>query len=292
MDNPTKYILSLKEKEEYDCNDFADTLTQKDKEIDWMKVYANYAELDTPLANFIKGYLHQYSKIGEKDIDKTVEHYERAIGQGDFLALNQLADLYYSIGEKDKSIPLWEAAADKGSTHAMNCLGNLYSRDNNETDAFIWYDKGIKLGSIKCLFNKSIIYWKREDYDNALPLLEYAVELRHPKAHLYLGELYSKGISVDFNQLKANKLFVTALNLGLQQGREMLEEMYRITDDGHFGADAVIHYENKLQSLFEENERLKQELKEKNTILYELSALPDAPAYFEAKKRFDEAASK
>ncbi len=155
----------------------------------------------------------------------------------------------------------FKLAAEKGNSNAMNSLGYMYHNgegmDPNEAEALNWYRKAVFKGNTNAMIALGIIYlnndlyleaensfklaaekkypdgyemlgyfyYSREQYADALPWLNKAVEKDMPMATFYLAEAYEEGNGLPENIEKAKELYKKAVKLGYKDAAKKLSNL-------------------------------------------------------------------
>ncbi len=121
------------------------------------------------------------------DVEKL---YYYTITQTDALSYNNLGCMYHNglYIEKNfnKAIEYYTKAIELGNINAINLLGNLYYSINEDDKALEYYTKGVDLGNSKSMINLSTLYksivkqhFKYEKYEEALIILIKLQKLKH-----------------------------------------------------------------------------------------------------------------
>lgn len=217
---------------------------------------------------FQKGEFHMAQPIGaiyrsgignvEKNIEKSVEWFNKGAKCKDTFCMNEMAGIYLSndsIYNKWhnplKGIEMYERSAKLGSGNAYLSLGNLYysgdevSKDDNK--AFKYYEKAARLHSPSGKNNLGSFYYDGigcdKDVNKAMCLYTEAAELGSGRAcyNLYknfYGLLDNDLIDIDLN--KSKEYLLKAVEL---------EDIYAIIEIGnHYYSGSEIFEENKYQA--------------------------------------------
>lgn len=174
-----------------------------------------------------------FNGIGvEKDYEKAVESWEKAVELGNIQAHNSLAICYmhaYGV-DRDyyKAFKLNEVAAEAGVANAQCNLGFLYSKgagvyqsdtqamywyekaakqghsdaqcnlglcylEKKSTEALYWFDKSIEQGNVNAFYCKGLYHYEFFEYQQAGLWFEKAARRGHEKALERLRDLCSRG---------------------------------------------------------------------------------------------------
>ena len=84
----------------------------------------------------------------EKDLDKAVKWYEKAVSLGNEESIMDLASLFANeLGDADKAINYYKQAAEKGNVTALLRIGKIYENKHSIDSAIFWYRKGATLNN-------------------------------------------------------------------------------------------------------------------------------------------------
>jgi TPR repeat protein len=78
----------------------------------------------------------------------------------------------------------------------------------------------------KIIMDQAITLWNQKQYHEALPLIQQAYELGHPRAAAYLAEAYFKGWGVTRDSVKARQLLAKSSAQGVGAATYNLGTMY------------------------------------------------------------------
>lgn len=217
---------------------------------------------------FQKGEFHLARVIGtiyrgglgnvEKDIDKSVEWFNKGAKCKVKSCMNEMASIYLSTDsiynkwhDPLKGIDMYERSAKLGSAEAYLSLGNLYyggdevSKDDNK--AFKYYEKAARLNSPDGKNNLGAFYYDgigcNKDISKAMSLYTEAAEMGSGGAcyNLYKNFYgYANNNLIDIDLDKSKKYLLKAVDLG---------DIYAIIEIGnHYYSGSEIFEENKDQA--------------------------------------------
>lgn len=192
------------------------------------------AELEAEAEEWYTQGYYFFNGIGvEKDYEKAVEFWEKAVELGNIEAHNSLAICYmYAYGvDRDyaKAFKLNEVAAKAGVANAQCNLGFLYSKgagvyqsdtqamywyekaarqghsdaqcnlglcylEKKSTEALYWFDKSIEQGNVNAFYCKGLYHYEFFEYQQAGLWFEKAARRGHEKALERLRDLCSRGL--------------------------------------------------------------------------------------------------
>ena len=144
-----------------------------------------------------------FNGIGvDKDYEKAVEFWKKAVSLGNVQAHNSLAICYLQgFGvekDYDKVFNLSKVAAEKGIANAQCNLGNCYYNGigvyRNKNEGVKWFEKAAEQGHSVALLNLGSYYESVFYYDKAIEMYEKAVELGETRAYEKLKELSNRGL--------------------------------------------------------------------------------------------------
>lgn len=209
-----------------------------------MKI-GNEKEMQKPVENKItykvpKDTLN-YIELGEmyfkgegvqKDQEKAIRLFEKALQLGNKNSLNNLGNLFLLDKPNiEKAKYYFQIGTFMENPESYHCLGELYlyhlkdfksARQNFTKAAKFGYSKSInKLGE---MFLKGIGTEKNKEY--AMEHFKNAAELNNDSSLNYLGEIYIGGVRVYQNYEKAKEYFLQAIELGNSDAMNNLGEIY------------------------------------------------------------------
>jgi len=158
----------------------------------------------------------------KNDFYKAVEYYTAGYLLDHPSATNNLARLYeVGLGvEKntDKAIELYKRAIELNNTHAMVNLSSIYINNKEYKQAIELCNKAIELKDANAMNNLGIYYFKgygvERDYKMAKKLYERAIKYNNTSAMINLATLYEEGLGVNKDPQKVITLYKQAVSLG------------------------------------------------------------------------------
>ena len=146
-----------------------------------------------------------------------------------------IADGYFNNKEYDKAIEWYRKAVDMGSPNAQNKLGVMYDDgkgvEEDEIEATKWYRKAAEQGYKWGHYNLGLQYQYGEgvdkDYYEAYKWFRKAADQDLAEAQNTLGIFYDSGYGVDEDDVEAAKWFRKAAEQGYDWGQINLGHMYR-----------------------------------------------------------------
>ena len=187
-----------------------------------------------------------------------------------------------------KAIELYEKAIELGNSWAMNNLGVMYDKgegvEQDYQKAKELYEKAIKLGNSQAMNNLGIMYDKgngvNQDYQKAIELYKKAAELDNDWGTHNLANMYRLGNGVNLDHQKAIELYEKAIILG---NKTSLTHYKQIYDEDKFIKNAIqLGKEN--ESIKEENEKLRARMMDLET---SMTYAPGSIEYQKAMERFE-----
>lgn len=105
----------------------------------------------------------------DRQINKAIKLYQKAIALGDVDAQRELGDFYFHLEEFEDAQNCYREAAKSGNIEAMINLGMMLSyMPNCSPEAHYWLNKAANSGNAEALRVLGAFYEEREDYHNAL----------------------------------------------------------------------------------------------------------------------------
>lgn len=207
---------------------------------EWLEKAAelNYPEAQNNLAG---AYL--YGRGTEKNVDKAIFWYEKAAAQGLSAAQFNLGRMYFSgkdiPKDEKKAYQMFTSAANSGHAGAANYLGVMYSRgigvSADKKQAFDWYQKAADQNNSNAQFNLAEMLRRGDgvavDFAAALRLYEQAAE-DDPDALVEMGRMYSQGLGVEKDLLKAGEFYAMAADQKVESAKSYLDEQIAICMKG------------------------------------------------------------
>jgi len=141
----------------------------------------------------------------QKDYENARRYYLLASEQGEYLAMYNLACMYYFGDgvERDEAAAFswYQKAGQHGDPEALNRVGVMLENgigvEKNPAEAFAAYRKSAELGSLSGLANTGFAYLEgkgvQTDWEAGLRYLELASERGNGIASLALGDSYRNG---------------------------------------------------------------------------------------------------
>jgi len=145
---------------------------QYTKAIDTLKLCQEFAPCSALLAN-----MYADEKGVEKNSEKTIFFYKKAIAKGDKRSLHNLAVYYHKLGDKKNAIHYYKASANEGYRESLYNLGRLYEADNNMTGALYYYREASDYAVPQGDYELALYYYKRKEYDKTKFYFEKAAKL-------------------------------------------------------------------------------------------------------------------
>lgn len=148
----------------------------------------------------------------------------------DSAALKDAATLGYPEAEQ-----AYQVLIEKGSILSMVNLGNRYEfrlKEDGGPDlarAEYWYRRSVDAGSAVATLPAGSFYLRREKYTEARQIFEIGAERGYAPAMVRLVALYGKGLGVERDDAKADKILLDAANLGNLWAKLALAERYMMT---------------------------------------------------------------
>lgn len=187
------------------------------------------SESDNPNTNYALGIL--YYQGDNKDFDKAIMHFEKAVKLGSKEAKAKLAEcyFYYNCEDEetkkdyfDKAVKLCEEGdADVSSSLLFDVGSNYWSGINvpkNDEKAVEWWRMAAEQGHARAQRNLGVCYEKGygvpEDKSEAVKWYTKAAKQDHVSAQYNLGICYCNGIGVPEDKSKAEEWFKKAAEQG------------------------------------------------------------------------------
>lgn len=132
------------------------------------------------------------------------------------------ADAAYEAGDYETALALYMDAAECGSAEAICEIGIMHQfgigTDQNEEEAFKWFEKAAKLGHAEAMCSLGMLYRDgmgiSKDQREAFKWFERGADLGHALSAHCLGVLYQTGSGVEKDYGKAKELFELSVSLG------------------------------------------------------------------------------
>jgi TPR repeat protein len=233
-------------------------------ELPWLELAAEY---ECASAYFFLGKKYHYGIGVEKNIDKSVAYYEKAVKQDEPRACNNLALFYFYGAEGVKQdvtrgLELYHKSAEMGRPIAMYNLGKIYCLGENGIE--IDKKKGLKYYEMAAKGENTIVinqlgstffYGKNgveADARKGLEFYEKAAEAGNTDAMNNLGIIYfygKKGVSADTK--KGLELLEKAANAGIIKANAVLSVIYKKGKDVQKNLTKSKEYAQKTNKLIE-----------------------------------------
>ena len=194
---------------------------------------------DDPVADWIRGLLHEESLGCEGSMEKAVWHYRKSAEAGFVPAQNNLA-LCYDNGlgvpqSYEEAVKWYRKAADQGYAPSQNNLGIFYYNGRgvpqSYEEAVKWYRKAADQGSAPSQSNLGACYENGlgvpQSYEEAVKWYRKAAEQGNAIAQKNLGFMYESGKGLDEDPVEAVKWYRKAAEQGNATAQLFLGNMYR-----------------------------------------------------------------
>lgn len=196
-------------------------------------IFAHYADMNEPHGMLATGYFLFMGYGTTPDYAKAKRYLERANGLGFVRATTLLGLLEQRTNPQpsnQSALRLLMKAANMGDSVAANALANLYHRRGNITDAVVWNEKAIALGSYAAKRNqKSLTTAPNQPRqivtvtnNEHLQKLHQESQAGNGQASYELATRYHKGAGVSQNFSEAIRLYRLAAQQGSDQARKIL----------------------------------------------------------------------
>lgn len=172
----------------------------------------------------------------EKDLDKAIVWYKKAIDQGLPSAMNNLGTLY--LYEKDPRMQpfrnlaaeLFKSSANLGWKNGMFTFGQLCEDQKKYTTMMEYYEKAAAKGYAPALRSIGWIYQHgqfgfQKDVEKALEYYKKAEKKMDEKTFLALGEIYQRGDGVTQDLKLARNYYSKCADMGNDIAKEKLQHM-------------------------------------------------------------------
>ena len=184
---------------------YAGKLFKEKKHSDFMKYCLSFEKIEDGDTLDSMAICYRDGKGVEKDLDKAISCFEKAIKNGYIPAASRLAKLYRNEASKkdlQKAIYWNELAAETGDSSAMFNLGYIYRNEKsvmNLAKAVDWYTKAAEKGDAGAMYNLGRLYRNEESFKNIDKAIEWytkASEHGDVDATYNLGNIYRREQSV------------------------------------------------------------------------------------------------
>ena len=153
-----------------------------------------------PRAHRLQGFLYRRGEFVEKDMEKAIACYQKAVNMGDYLSLNYIGDVEWFRGNKDKAVSFYRQAVEHAEAGRIKSgapyynLGFSYRKgEGAEKDPLMACKMYLK-GAARNHANSQkwaalTIYQDLKDPEEKFALLEEASQYNCRRAEFYLGKL-------------------------------------------------------------------------------------------------------
>ncbi|KAK8840395.1 hypothetical protein M9Y10_030956 [Tritrichomonas musculus] len=160
----------------------------------------------------------------EKNYNKALKYYEKAIQMNNSDSMVNLASLYFNgqgvKQDNNRTLYYLESAAKLNNHKALNNLGTFYLDgiivEQNYLKAFNYFERSSKFNNVCAYLNLGFCYLNgfgvNKDYLKAKKYYEKAASYKNSKAFAYLANLYADGLGVEKNYEKAIYYYQLAIN--------------------------------------------------------------------------------
>ena len=192
----------------YDKNSRADDFINAER------LLVSEAENGNVLALFDLGKLYATDKLGEKDDAKSNQYYAEAL-KG-FMEIEPYSNCLYPFEPKHS----WQRAKPKDmSAYVWYRIGKMHcyglGTDNNEAEAFKWFEKAAAAGNKYAQFNLANMYYygsgTQQSYDKAFSWYKASANQGQPYAQYSVAQMYANGESVAKDYAEAKNYYTQAL---------------------------------------------------------------------------------
>ncbi|NDV59811.1 tetratricopeptide repeat protein [Bacteroides sp. 519] len=197
-----------------------------------------------------KGYMYYAGDIIERDIEKSVELFNKALELGDGYSAYRLGVIneegLLSNGESDYKAALeyYEKAAELNNMYGYEMAGRYHrvgaTGEPNYEKALEYYTLGAKMGSSYCKVELAFMYEEGEgveqDAAKMFELVKDAAENGYHYAYFLLGRCYRHGFGTEENPDEAIRYLQMAADANVAKGLTELalcyEEGYGVEENG------------------------------------------------------------
>lgn len=153
-----------------------------------------------PRAHRLQGFLYRRGEFVEKDDEKAIACYQKAVDMGDFLSLNYIGDVEWYRGNKELAVTFYRQAVEYADAGRIKSgvpyynLGFSYRKgegqEKDSRQACEMYLKGASRNHANSQKWAALtIYQDLDDPQVQIPLLEEASRYNCRRAEFYLGKL-------------------------------------------------------------------------------------------------------
>lgn len=215
----------------------ADSLFQRQQYAEALPILEEFKE--DPYAQLLMGNAYQWGYGVEKDKDKAVEWFKKALksdGPEKDCATGIMYDDGLGTKENDKeSITYFAKAAEAGIPYAQFLLGLQYAWGNgvkkDVVQAKKWLSLGYENGSLMAANAMGVFYEVnfngtafKKDKSQAFIWYEKAAKAGYPSAQKNLGEMYYKGNGCIKDREEAYRWFKLAYDNGCEDAKKWLDK--------------------------------------------------------------------
>lgn len=156
-----------------------------------------------------------------KDVQQAIFWYQKAANNGDADGFAKIADLYDDGDgvpqDHEKAVAYLRKAAARKSAWGMNFLGWMYEKGKGVVKSLDkadeWYEKSADAGNAMAISNLGKIAENKGDTSQAIRWYEKGVEQKNLRSIVFLARIYGYGRGVPENTVKAERLFLRALEI-------------------------------------------------------------------------------
>lgn len=197
-------------------------------------------ELDYTDAISCKGYMYYAGDLIERDIDKSVELFNKALELGDGYSAYRLGVMYeeglFNDGQPDYAIVLtyYEKAAELNNVYGIEMAGryNLIGAgcEENVEKALEYYQKGVEMGSSYCKVELAFMYEAgngvEQDATKTFELVKDAADNGYPYGCYLTGRCYRHAMGTEENPDEAIRYLQMAADADVAKGLTELALCY------------------------------------------------------------------
>ncbi|MDD3063871.1 MAG: tetratricopeptide repeat protein, partial [Massilibacteroides sp.] len=192
------------------------------------------------------------------NFSEAIKYFAKSAELGDYFAIDRIADIYADnqniMYDLSATIKLITEAAEQGNIKAMKSLARLCYSQNNEEEAFRWFEKIDKYFNRDHAFEMGERYYHGgsnwivdQDYEKAVYWYSIAAESGNNEAITELAQCYrdGKGVKKDVN--KALELFKKAASNGYELAYGWIGSLYDYGDLGPNYEEALKWYKKAVE---------------------------------------------
>jgi len=193
------------------------------------------AELGNPLAMLALASIYDIGVVSPKDAGKAFAWRQRAADLKSPAAMFQIAQQFETgngvAKDEEQSMRWYRKAAAFGDSAALVELGVRATRENENLEAFSYFERAAKLGNAHAFYNLGWAYAHGrgavKNEEKAAAEYGKAAEYGHAPAMNNLGLMSMGGLGIPRNEAKAVHWFQQAAALGNTDAMRNLAEAYR-----------------------------------------------------------------